>query len=427
VSLLTSSAVTALKKEMTMEVLVSRGCGLDVHQATVVACLLTGEPGKLPRKQVKTFSTMTSGLIELRDWLAAADCTAVAMEATGVYWKPVYNILEGHFELIVANARHIKAVPGRKTDVKDAEWIADLLRHGLLQPSYVPPPELRELRLLLRYRVKLVNARSAERNRIIKLLESANIKLSGVISDPFGVSGRLMLNALKVGAATPEEMAELAQKRMRSKLPLLKLALDGRMEAHHRQLLSIQLDRLDRFDRDLKQMDAKLEAKLKPYARQMELLDDIPGIDWVVGATIIAEMGIKMGQWPTVGHLTSWAGLCPGQNESAGKRGKSSIRPGNPYLRSALVEAALAATREKNCYFREKYYRLKARRGHKRAVVAVAHKILVAIYHVLSSDTPYQELGADYLERLEPERLKLNLVRRLERLGFQVKLEPRRA
>lgn len=410
-----------------MEVIVSRGCGLDVHQATVVACLLVGEPGTAPRKHVKTFSTMTSGLIELRDFLAAAGCTAVAMEATGVYWKAVYNILEGHFELTVANARHIKAVPGRKTDVKDAEWIADLLRHGLLRSSYVPPPELRELRSLLRYRVRLVSARSAERNRIIKLLESANIKLSGVVADPFGVSGRLMLDALKRGVATPEEMAELAKQRLRSKIPLLKLALDGRVEEHHRQLLSIQLDRLDRFDRDLKQMDAKLEAKLEPYAREMELLDGIPGINWVVGATVIAEMGVKMSQWPTVGHLTSWAGLCPGQNESAGKRGRTSIRPGNPYLRSALVEAALATTREKNCYFREKYYRLKARRGHKRAVVAVAHKILVAIYHVLSSNTPYRELGADYLERLEPERLKLNLVRRLERLGFHVNLEPKRA
>src|SRR6266536_282499 len=398
---------------MTMEVLVSRGCGLDVHQATVVACLLTGEPGRLPRKQVKTFSTMTSGLIELRDWLKADGCTAVAMEATGVYWKPVYTILEGHFELVVANARHIKAVPGRKTDVKDAEWIADLLRHGLLQPSYVPPPELRELRSLLR-------------NRIIKLLESANIKISSIVSDVFGVSGRLMLEALKRGHATPEEMAELAQKRMRSKIPLLKLALDGRMEAHHRQLLSLQLDRLDRFEADLRQLNAKLEVKLKPYERQMELLDGIPGIDWVVAATVIAEIGVRMSQWPSVGHLTSWAGLCPGQNESAGKRGKSSVRPGNPYLRSALVEAALAVTREKNCYFREKYYRLKARRGHKRAVVAIAHKILVAIYHVLTSDTPYQELGADYLEKLEPERLTLNLVRRLERLGYRVNLEPNR-
>jgi transposase len=410
-----------------MEVIVSRGCGLDVHQATVVACLLLGEPGAKPRKQVRTFSSMTYGLTELRDWLKAEGVTAVAMEATGVYWKPVYNILEGHCELVVANARHIKAVPGRKTDVKDAEWIADLLRHGLLQPSYVPPPELRELRGLLRYRVKLVNARSAERNRIIKLLEGANIKLASVASDVFGVSGRLMLNALKRGQARPEEMAELAKGRLRKKLPELKLALDGRFEVHHRQLLSMQLDRLDRFERDLQQLDAKLEAKLKPYARQMELLDTIPGIDWVVAATIIAEMGIKMSQWPSVGHLTSWAGLCPGQNESAGKRGKSSVRPGNPYLRSALVEAALAVTREKDCYFREKYYRLKARRGHKRAVVAIAHKILVAIYYVLSSDTPYRELGADYLERIEPERLKLNLVRRLERLGYRVILEPKRA
>lgn len=264
-----------------MEVIVSRGCGLDVHQATIVACLLTGEPGILPRKQVKTFSAMTEGLIELRDWLKSAGCTAVAMEATGVYWKPVHNILEGHFDLVVANARHIKAVPGRKTDVKDAEWIADLLRHGLLRPSYIPPPELRELRALLRYRVKLVNARSGERNRVTKLLESCNIKLSSVASDVFGLSGRLMLDALKRGQATPEEMAELAKGRMRSKLPLLKLALDGRMEDHHRQLLSMQLDRLDRFDRDLKQMDAKLEAKLKPYARQTELLDGIPGVNWV--------------------------------------------------------------------------------------------------------------------------------------------------
>ena len=261
---------------------------------------------------------------------------------------------------------------------------------------------MRELRSLLRYRVKLVNARSGERNRIIKLLESANIKISSVVSDVFGVSGRLMLNALKRGHATPEEMADLAQKRMRSKIPLLTLALDGRMEAHHRQLLSLQLDRLDRFEADLRQLNAKLEVKLKPYARQMELLDGIPGIDLVIAATVIAEIGIRMSQWPSVGHLTSWAGLCPGQNESAGKRGKSSVRPGNPYLRSALVEAALAATREKDCYFREKYYRLKARRGHKRAVVAVAHKLLVAIYHVLSTDTPYRELGADYLERLEP-------------------------
>jgi transposase len=410
-----------------MDVIVSRGCGLDVHQATVVACLLTGEPGALPRKQVKTFSAMTGALLEMREWLKTADCTTVAMEATGVYWKPVYNLLEGHFDLVVANARHIKAVPGRKTDVKDAEWIADLLRHGLLRSSYVPPPELRELRALLRYRVKLINARSGERNRVTKLLESCNIKLSSVASDVFGLSGRLMLDALKRGQASPEEMAELAKGRMRSKLPLLKLALEGRMEDHHRQLLSIQLDRLDRLDRDLKQMDAKIESKLKPYERQMELLDGIPGINWVTAATVIAEIGIKMSQWPTVGHLTSWAGLCPGQNESAGKRGKSNIRPGNPYLRSALVEAAIAATCAKDSYFREKYYRLKARRGHKRAVVAVAHKILIAIYYVLSSETPYQELGADYLERLEPERLKRNLVRRLERLGYQVNLEPNRA
>jgi len=409
-----------------MELMHRRCCGLDVHKETVVACLRLVFDGQVTT-EVRTFRTTTADLLRLSKWLAENECTHVAMEATGVYWKPVYNLLEGYFDLVVANARHIKAVPGRKTDVKDAEWIADLLRHGLLRSSDVPPPELRELRAWLRYRVKMVHARSGERNRVTKLLESCNIKLSSVASDVFGLSGRLMLDALKRGQATPEEMAELAKGRMRSKLPLLKLALDGRMEDHHRQLLSMQLDRLDRFDRDLKQRDAKLEAKLKPYARQMELLDGIPGVNWVTAAIVIAEIGVKMSQWPTVGHLTSWAGLCPGQNESAGKRGRSNIRPGNPYLRSALVEAAIAATCAKDSYFREKYDRLKARRGQKRAVVAVAHKILVAIYHVLSSDTPDQELGADYLERLEPERLKLNLVRRLERLGFQVNLEPKRA
>jgi|SRR5215510_1169874 len=423
---LTRNAVTALTKEKMMEVIVSRGCGLDVHQSLIVACLMTGRPGRRVRKQIKSFNAMKCDLEALRDWLKAEDCTHVAMESTGVYWKPVYNILEGHFEITVANARHIKAVPGRKTDVKDAEWIADLLRHGLLRPSYVPAQEFRHLRDLMRYRRKLVSARSAERNRLIKLLESANIKLSSVATDVFGVSGRLMLNALQRGESSPEEMAELAKGQLRKKLPELQQALDGRLEAHHRQLLAMQLDRIERLARDLAQLDARLEVKLKPYAHQLELLDSIVGIDWVVAATIIAELGIKMSQWPTVGHLASWAGLCPGQNESAGKRRNSRIRPGNPHLRAALVEAALAATHQKDCYFREKFYRLKARRGHKRAVIAVARKVLVAVYYVLSKDTPFQELGAEYLDRLEPERIKLNLIRRLERLGYQVKLDPKR-
>jgi transposase len=410
-----------------MEVIVSRGCGLDVHQSLIVACLMTGEPGQPVRKQIKSFSAMKCDLEALRDWLKAEACTVAAMESTGVYWKPVYNVLEGHFEIIVANARHIKAVPGRKTDVKDAEWIADLLRHGLLRASYVPAREFRELRDLMRYRRKLVSARSAERNRLLKLLESANIKLSSVASDVFGVSGRLMLKALKGGQATPEEMAELAKGALRKKSPQLQQALDGKMAAHHRQLLSMQIDRLERIEGDLRQLDAQLELKLKPYDHQMELLDSIAGVDWVVAATIIAEMGIKMSQWSSVGHLTAWAGLCPGQNESAGKRRNSRIRPGNPHLRTALIEAALAATHQKDCYFREKFYRLKARRGHKRAVIAVARKVLVAVYHVLSKDVPYRELGAEYLDKLEPERLKLNLVKRLERLGYQVKLEARRA
>ena len=409
-----------------MDVIVSRGCGLDVHQNLIVACLLVGEPGSLPHKQIRSFSAMTEDLLALRDWLKKEGCTHVAMESTGVYWKPVYNILEGHFELIVANARHIKAVPGRKTDVKDAHWIADLLRHGLLRPSYVPARDLRRLRDLLRYRRKLVSTQSAERNRVVKLLETANIKLSSVASDVFGVSGRLMLDALVKAEATPDEMASLARGRLRKKDQLLKQALDGRLQAHHRQLLSIQLKRLDQFNDDLLQLEAQIQVRLNDYAHQMELLDSIPGIDWVAAATIIAEMGVNTRQYASVGHLTSWAGLCPGQNQSAGKRQNSRIRPGNPHLRAVLIEAALAATRHKGSYFREKYYRLKARRGHKRAVVAVARKLLVAVYHVLATDRPYRELGADYLDRLEPQRLKQNLVRRLERLGYRVNLEVNR-
>jgi transposase len=301
--------VTALTKEVAMQVLVSRGCGLDVHQATIVACLLVGLPDNKPRQEIRTFSTLTRDLTALRDWLLAAGCTHVAMESTGVYWKPVYNLLEGHCSLIVANARHIKAVPGRKTDVKDAEWIADLLRHGLLRPSYVPKRELRELRDLLRYRHKLVSVQSAERNRLIKLLESANIKLSSVATDVFGVSGRLMIRALSRAEATPTEMAALAKGRLRAKLPELKEALTGRLQEHQRQLLRLQLARIEQCEDDLQRLEARLGEKLEPYLPQLALLDAIPGLGWVAAATVIAEIGPEMRQWPSAGHLASWAGF----------------------------------------------------------------------------------------------------------------------
>lgn len=313
-----------------MQVLVSRGCGLDVHQATIVACLLVGLPDNKPRQEIRTFSTLTRDLTALRDWLLADGCTHVAMESTGVYWKPVYNLLEGHFELIVANARHIKAVPGRKTDVKDAEWIADLLRHGLLRPSYVPRRELRELRDLLRYRHKLVTVQSAERNRLIKLLESANIKLSSVATDVFGVSGRLMIRALSRAEATPAEMAALAKGRLRTKLPELKEALTGRLQEHHRQLLRLQLERIEGCEDDLRRLELRLGEKLQPYAPQLALLDAIPGLGWVVAATVIAEIGLEMSQWPSAGHLASWAGLCPGPQRERRQTTPQSHQSGQP-------------------------------------------------------------------------------------------------
>ena len=403
-----------------MQTLVERGCGLDVHQATVVACLLVVRKNGTIQKQMRTFGTTTRDLMQLHEWLVSEGCTHVAMESTGVYWKPVYAILEGAFQLVVANAQHIKKVPGRKTDVKDAEWIADLLCHGLLRPSFVPPKPIRELRDLTRYRRKLVEAQAAERNRLLKLLESANIKLASVATDVFGTSGRLMLRALIQGSSTPQEMAELAQRKLRSKIPQLELALEGKIEEHHRFLLKLQLDRVEAIEADLAILEQRTEEKLDPYKEQLILLDEIPGVDLTLAAVIIAELGIDMSVFQSVPQLASWAGVCPGNNESAGKRKSSRVPKGNVYLKTALVEAAHAAARAKGTYLRDKFHRLKARRGYKRAAVAIAHKILVSIYHMLSQSVSYNDLGDLYLDKLNKHHLTRNLVRRLERLGYSV-------
>ena len=342
------------------------------------------------------------------------------MESTGVYWKPIYAILEGAFEIVVANAQHVKKVPGRKTDVKDAEWIADLLCYGLLRSSFVPPKPIRELRDLTRYRRKLVESRSAERNRLLKLL---NIKLASVASDVFGASGRLMLEALVEGKTTPQEMAELAKKQLRKKIPELELALEGRMEEHHRFLLRLQLRRLQAVEQDLGVLEHRIQEKLQPYAAELTLLAEIPGVDGTLAAGIIAEMGVDMSVFGSVSQLASWAGICPGNNESGGKRKSSRIPKGNVYLKTTLVEAANAAAKAKGTYLRDKFYRLKARRGYKRAAVAVAHKILVAIYHMFSQRVCYNELGDLYLDKLNKHHLTRNLVHRLERLGYTVTLE----
>jgi transposase len=406
-----------------MEAIVERSCGLDVHQATVVACLLVGAADRKPRKEVRTFGTMTADLIRLREWLRAEGCTHVGMESTGIYWMPVYTILEGEFELVVGNAMHIKQVPGRKTDVKDSEWIADLIRHGLIRRSFVPPKPLRELRDLLRYRRKLIDSQTAERNRMLKLLETANIKLATVASNVFGASGRRMLRALLDGKMTPEQMAELAKGRLRKKLRELAPALDGRVEEHHRFLLSMQLERMEELEATIKKLDERIDEMLVPYQKQHKLLIQIPGVDRIGAAVIIAELGIDMTVFPTVRHAAAWAGVCPGNNESAGKRKGQPGRKGNPHLTTALVQAAVAASRTKGTYLKEKYWRLKARRGPMRAALAIAHKILIAAYHMLANDADHRDLGSNHLDSISITSTKNALVKRLERLGYRVTLQ----
>src|SRR6516162_7402827 len=321
-----------------MQALIERCCGLDVHQETVVACLMIGAPGVRPSKEVRTFRTVTRDLEALRDWLAAEGVTHVGMESTGVYWRPVYAVLEGHFDLIVGNAQHIRNVPGRKTDVKDAEWIADLVRHGLIAKSFVPPRPMWEMRELLRYRRKLTESPPAERNRLLKLLETANIKLASIMSDVFGVSGRAMLRALIDGQASVEAMADLARGQLRRKRSDLILALEGRMEEHHRFLLATQLRRLEAIEQDIAALDLRINERLEPYRMPHALLMQIPGVDWLVAAVIIAEIGVDMGVFLSVYHLSAWAGVCPGSHESAGRR--NSGRPEKAMSTSARCWSA---------------------------------------------------------------------------------------
>jgi transposase len=405
-----------------METVIERCCGLDVHQSSVVACAIITELHRKPRREIRTFGTMTKDLEALCDWLRAQGVTHVAMESTGVYWRPVHNVLHGLFVLVVANAHHIKNVPGRKTDVKDAEWIADLVRHGLINASYVPTPEIAELRDLTRYRRKLVGTASAERNRTLKLLETANIKLASVAADVFGVSGWSMLRALASGEAAAADMAHLARGRMRRKLEPLALALDGRMTDHHRFLLTVQLNRLEAIDRDIALLDRRITDKIAPYERQVALLMQLPGVDRLSAIAIIAEVGVDLGHWATAQKLAAWAGLCPGNYESAGRIKGSGIRRGNVHLKAALYVAASAAAKQRGSYLKDKYHRLRARRGARRAVIAIAHKILVSAYCMLTREVEYRELGETYLDRLAERRVTHNLVHRLRGLGYEVTL-----
>src|SRR5206468_9081758 len=406
-----------------MEVLYVCCCGIDVHAKMLVACLL--KPGK---KEVRTFSTMTEDLLRLLDWLTQEGCTHVAIESTGVYWRPVFNILEGGMEVMLTNARDAKGYKARKTDVIDAEWLADLLRHGLLKPSFIPPLPIRELRELTRYRESLVREQTALANRIQKLIESANIKLGQVASDALGVSGKLMLRALAAGETDAEKMSHLARRALKRKQPQLQQALEGRVTPAQRWILGQLLDQYDQGEAALQsaaeRIRQEVDSSADPFVPEaVKLLDTVPGVGETVAQIIVAEIGGDMERFPTANHLASWAGLCPGNNESAGKRKSGQTTKGSRYLRAALVQAAWAASHQQGTYLAAQYKRLVKRRGKKKALVAVGHSILIIVYHVLQDRRSYQDLGGAYFDRRNVDKQRKRLIRQLESLGVKVTVE----
>jgi transposase len=406
-------------------VLLAICCGLDVHKKSVMACLLKTDASGRTIRQMRTFSTMTADLRRLADWLRAEGCQHVALESTGVYWKPVHNLLEGVCaEVLLVNAQHVKNVPGRKTDMKDAEWLATLLRAGLLRGSFIPPKDIRELRELTRYRTTVIQQRAAECNRIQKLLENGNIKLASVATDVLGKSGRAILHALVSGRDDPEALAELAKGRLRAKIPELVQALQGLLSPTQRWLLGEQLQRIADLDETVARLDVKIGELTRPFELVLVLLDAIPGVNRRIAQTIVAEIGVDMSRFPTANHLASWAGMCPGNHESAGKHHSGKTRHGCSWLRAVLMEAAWGASRcrKRPTYLAAQYQRLARRRGKKRAVVAVGHSILSIVHALLSNPQPYQDLGADYFDRRSDDKVKDQLVRRLRQLGYDVTL-----
>ena len=406
-----------------MERVIERCCGLDGHKKTVVACVRVPGRTSAREQQVRTFGTTTAGLLALRDWLGGYGVTHVAMESTGVYWKPIFYVLEDAFTCVLANAAQIAQVPGRKTDVKDCAWIAQLLEHGLVRGSFVPPAPIRELRDLTRYRAALIGEHTRETNRLQKVLEDAGIKLASVASDVLGVSGRAMLNALTQGTHDPDVLADLARGALRRKLPALRQALTGRFRPHHAFLVSQVLAHLDYLDEVIEALSTHLDEVMAPFAEEVSRLDTIPGVNKRTAEILIAEIGVDMSVFPTAGHLASWAGLCPGNNESAGKQKSGRTRKGNRWLRAALTEAALGAIHAKDSPFRARYYHVMRHRGHKKAVVAVGHQILEIAYYVMRDRVTYQELGAEYFDRRHHERAVRRHVKQLEAMGFHVTIE----
>ncbi len=406
-----------------MDVLYTHCAGLDVHKKSVVACVLTPTAAGSGQKETRSFGTMTADLLALSDWLQAYAVTHVAMESTGEYWRPIYNILEGNFEVLRVNAPHIKAVPGRKTDVKDAEWIAELLQQGLLRGSFIPPVEQRDVRDLTRTRSSFVRERVNLVNRLQKTLEGANIKLASVVSDVMGVSGRAMLAALIEGHSDAATMAELSKGRLRQKRDELTQALTGRVKPRHQFILSELLTQIDNLDETLEHFDQEIDKHLRPFEPAVALVDTIPGVGRETAALIVSEIGTDMSRFPSADHLAAWAGLAPGQNESAGKRRSGKTRKGNRHLRAGLTQAAHAAARQRSTYLAAQYHRLAARRGAKKAILAVAHSILVIAYHLIKRQEPYKELGGNYFDELKPEATAKRLQKRLEKLGYQVTLQ----
>jgi transposase len=404
-----------------MEVLHPRCAGLDVHKDSVMACVRCVSPPVA--HEVRTFATTTTGLLGLADWLEAHGCTTVAMEATGVYWKPVWHLLEGRFELVLANAQHIRNVPGRKTDVNDATWIAQLLAHGLIRSSFVPPAPIQQLRDLTRTRKQLVREIAQHTLRLQKVLEDANIKVASVLSDLLGQSGRAMLAAIIAGEQDPQRLAELARGSARQKRPQLIEALRGQVTPHHRALLQLHLDLITALEAAWAQVEAALGKALAPIAAAADLLKTMPGVSDVVAHVLLAEIGADMSRFPTAGHLVSWAGLCPRNDESAGKRRSTRVRQSGTWLKTTLVTAAWAAIRKKDSYLHTQFLRLKARRGAKKAILAVAASMLTAAYYMLRDGAEYHDLGADHFDRRDKAKAISRLVRRLNDLGCEVQLK----
>ena len=407
-----------------MEVLYPHCAGLDVHKDTVVACVRHMANGAV-RREVRTFKTTTKDLLALSEWLAGEGCTHIAMEATGVYWRPVWHVLsDGDFALVLANAAHVKNVPGRKTDINDAAWLADLVAHGLIRGSFVPDEQTQELRNLLRTRKQLVRQRSSHIQRLQKTLEDANIKLDSVISDVMGLSGRTMIEALIAGENDPDRLAELAHRRIRTPPEALREALRGRVSKHHRFLLRLHLQQIDAIDGAITEIDREVDSNVEPFRTPIQLLTTIPGISELSARTILAEIGRDMRRFPTAGHLISWAGLCPKNDESAGKRRSTRMCKGAPWLKTTLVQCAWAAARKKGSYLQAQFHRLRSRRGAKKAIGALAASILTAIYHMLIDGTLYHDLGPDHFDRAAKASQTKRLVARLQNLGYAVQITP---